>query len=247
MDAGGTLRRRRRARLEPEDVWTDRMDAAKWGDWIPRKVLEDEVYETIYVGGEIRGGGRELTDQMAAAVGMTAAEFYDLTAPLRVPGGNEPDARIEALDVDHVDAAVLYPSMALFFGPNDPIPALHDLDFVTDCIRAYNDWIADFCAAHPKRLFGVAGAPLQDVDRAVAETRRACGELGLRGRVRPSVGVRRRAPAQPLRVRPVLGRVPGAGRAGRVPPRRARRHPRRVREVPARRWSRRTRRSPTWR
>jgi predicted TIM-barrel fold metal-dependent hydrolase len=190
--------------FEPEDVWTDRMDAAKWGDWIPRKVLEDDVYETIYVGGEIRGGGRELTDEMAAAVGMTAAEFYDLTAPLRVPGGAEPDARIEALDVDHVDAAVLYPSMALFFGPSDPIPALHDLDFVTDCIRAYNEWIADFCAAHPKRLFGVAGAPLQDVDRAVAETRRACGELGLRG-VRATVG-----DVDELRsttgVRPVLGR-----------------------------------------
>src|SRR5215510_12463995 len=134
--------------FEPEDVWTDRMDAAKWGDWIPRKVLEDDVYETIYVGGEVRGGGRELTDEMAAAVGMTAAEFYDVTAPLRVPGGAEPDARIEALDVDH------------------------------------------FCAAHPTRLFGVAGAPLQDVDRAVAEAQRACGELGLRAVfVRPSAYV----------------------------------------------------------
>jgi predicted TIM-barrel fold metal-dependent hydrolase len=107
-----------------------------------------------------------------------------------VPGGCEPNARVDALDVDHVDAAVLYPSMALFYGPNDPIPALHDIDFVTDCIRAYNEWIADFCAAHPKRLFGVAGAPLQDVDGAVAETRRACGELGLRGVfVRPSAYV----------------------------------------------------------
>ena len=46
--------------FEPDDCWTDRMDAAKWGDWIPRKVVEDEVYETIYVGGEVRGGGREL-------------------------------------------------------------------------------------------------------------------------------------------------------------------------------------------
>ena len=154
--------------FEPDDVWTDRMDAAKWGDWIPRKVLEDEVYETIWVGGEIRGGGRELTDQMAAAVGMTAAEFYELTAPLRVPGGSEPNARIDALDLDHVDAAVLYPSMALFYGPNDPIPALHDLDFVTDCIRAYNDWVAEYCSAYPQRLFAMAGVPLQDVDRAIA-------------------------------------------------------------------------------
>ena len=56
----------------------------------------------------------------------------------------------------------------MFFGPSDPIPALHDVEFVTDCQRAYNEWIADFCAAHPHRLFGVAGVPLQDVDRAIA-------------------------------------------------------------------------------
>src|SRR4029079_10947636 len=118
-----------------------------------------EVYETIWVGGEIRGGGRELTDQMAAAVGMTAAEFYELTAPLRVPGGSEPDARIDALDVDHAAAAVLYPSMALFYGPNDPIPALHDLDFVTDCLRAYNERIADFCYEYTKLLFSIARQP----------------------------------------------------------------------------------------
>ena len=73
--------------MEPEDCWTDRMDAERWGDWIPRKVTEDECYETIWTGGVVRGGGRELQDQMAAAVGMTAKEFYDLLQSLRVPGG----------------------------------------------------------------------------------------------------------------------------------------------------------------
>jgi len=116
---------------------------------------------------------------MAAAVGLSPQELYDLMAQLRVPGGHDPDARIEALDADGIDAAVIYPSQAMFFGPCDPIPALHDIDFVTDCQRAYNDWIADFCAAHPTRLFGVAGVPLQDVDRAIAEAQRACGDRGL--------------------------------------------------------------------
>ena len=32
--------------MEPDDLWTDRMDHDRWGDWIPRKVVEDEVYET---------------------------------------------------------------------------------------------------------------------------------------------------------------------------------------------------------
>ncbi|HZP31301.1 MAG TPA: amidohydrolase family protein, partial [Acidimicrobiia bacterium] len=135
----------------------------------------------------VRGGGRELQYQMAAAVGMTPKEFYDLLASLRRPGGYDPDARVVDMDADGIDAAVLYPSQAMFFGPVDPIPALHDIDFVTDCIRAYNDWIAAYCAAHPTRLFGVAGVPLQDVDRAVAEARRAVDDLGLKAIfVRPS-------------------------------------------------------------
>ncbi len=176
--------------MEPPDLWTQRMDHARWGDWIPRKVVEDEVYEIVYTGGVIRGGGRELVDAMAAAVGMTPKEFHDLTESLRRPGGEDPHARIVDMDADGIDAAVLYPSQALFFGPNDPIKALHDIEFVTDCIRAYNDWVAEYCSAYPKRLFGIAGVPLQDVARAVDEAQRAVGDLGLRGVfVRPSAYV----------------------------------------------------------
>jgi len=176
--------------MEPDDLWTSRMDAARWGDWIPSKVLEDDVYEITYTGGVARGGGRELQDKMAAAVGMTAKEFYDLLESLRVPGGYDPHARISDMDSIGIDAAVLYPSQAMFFGPVDPIPALHDHEFVADCIRAYNDWIAEYCSAYPKRLFGMAGVPLQDVDRAIAEAQRAVGELGLRGIfIRPSAYV----------------------------------------------------------
>lgn len=176
--------------MEPEDLWTERMDHARWGDWIPRKVVEDEVYEIVYTGGVERGGGRELQDAMARAVGMTAREFFDLLQSLRVPGGHDPHARIADMDAEGIDAAVIYPSQAMFYGPCDPIEALHDIDFVHDCIRAYNDWIADYCFAYPKRLFAMAAVPLQDVDRAIAEAQRAVGELGLRGVfIRPSAYV----------------------------------------------------------
>jgi predicted TIM-barrel fold metal-dependent hydrolase len=177
--------------MEPgESLWVERMDHDKWGDWIPRTVYEDGGYETVYAGGEVRAGGRELQDEMAAAVGMTVAEVAAMLDQLRVPGGYDPDARVAALDVDGVDAAVLYPSQAMFFGPVDPIPAFQNVDFVTDCIRAYNDWISDFCAAHPKRLFAVGGVPLQDPAVAVAEAERAVNTLGLRGIfIRPSAYV----------------------------------------------------------
>ncbi|MBA2325177.1 MAG: amidohydrolase [Actinobacteria bacterium] len=176
--------------FEPADLWVERMDHARWGDWIPRKVVEDEVYETTYTGGVIRSGGRELQDAMSAAVGMTPKEFHDMLESLRVAGGHDPHARVADMDRDGIDVAVLYPSMAMFFGPNDLIEALHDIEFVTDCQRAYNDWVAEYCSASPERLFAMAAVPLQDVDRAVSEARRAVGDLGLQGVfIRPSAYV----------------------------------------------------------
>jgi predicted TIM-barrel fold metal-dependent hydrolase len=176
--------------MEPDDLWTARMDASRWGDWIPRKLVEDEVYEITYTGGVVRAGGRELQDRIAGAAGLTPREFFELLESLRTPGGHDPAARLADMDRDGIDAAVLYPSQAMFFGPLDPIPALHDVAFVTDCIRAYNDWVAEYCSAAPKRLFAMAAVPLQDVQRAVVELQRAVNELGLRGAfIRPSAYV----------------------------------------------------------
>jgi uncharacterized protein len=176
--------------FEPDDLWTSRMDARRWGDWIPHKELHDGCYEITYTGGVVRSGGRELQDRMAAAVGLSPQEFHDLTISLRRPGGNEPVARLVDMDADGIDVSVLYPSMAMFFGPCDPIPALRDIEFVADCIRAYNEWIAEFCSAAPERLFGVAAVPLQDPERAVHELERAVEQLGLCGAfIRPSAYV----------------------------------------------------------
>src|SRR5439155_5387522 len=90
-------------------------------------------------------------------------------------GGHEPKARLDDMGADGIDAVVLYPSLAMFFGPCDEIPALRDTAFVADCQRAYNDWLADFCAFEPTRLFGAAAAPLQDVARACVEADHAIG------------------------------------------------------------------------
>jgi predicted TIM-barrel fold metal-dependent hydrolase len=74
----------------------------------------------------------------------------------------------------------------MFFGPNDPIPGLRNPEFVHDCQRAYNDWLAEYCQAAPTRLYGMGAVPLQDLDRALSETERVV-ELGLQGVfIRPS-------------------------------------------------------------
>jgi uncharacterized protein len=186
--------------VEPPDLWEARMDADRWGDWIPHVDLEDG---TIYVGGEVRGGGPASLERVSALSGIplshVEAGFEQTTASLARPGGFDPAARLEDMDRDGLDAVVIYPTAGLFFGPLDPIAAIRDVEFVLACQRAYNDWLAEFCGAAPDRLFGIAAVPLQDVDLAVGEARRAVDELGLKGVfIRPS---------------PYLGELPLSDRA----------------------------------
>jgi len=88
-------------------------------------------------------------------------------------GAWDPQARIRDMDSEGIDVAVLYPTYALGF--------IRDAELQGAVYHAYNDWLADYCKAYPKRLFGVAAVALQDVDGAVRELRRCVKELGFVG------------------------------------------------------------------
>jgi predicted TIM-barrel fold metal-dependent hydrolase len=59
--------------------------------------------------------------------------------------------------------------------------AVEDPGLAAAMCRAYNRWLADYCAPYPERLFGVAMLPMQSVDLAVDEMRHARETLGMRG------------------------------------------------------------------
>jgi predicted TIM-barrel fold metal-dependent hydrolase len=174
--------------MEPPDLWSARMDAKKWGDWIPQVDAEG----TFTIGGVARIGGPGIHEEVARINGVTVEELFASYARTKsstdMSGGHDPQARLKAMDADGLDVAVVYPTKALQFGPCDPIPAIRDNpEFVADCLRAYNDWAAEYCAASPERLFGIAAVPLQSIEAAVAETERAVNTLGLKGvAIRPS-------------------------------------------------------------
>ncbi len=166
--------------VEPPKLWTERMDAERWGDLIPHWEREEGTFDAFVVGGVVRSGGKEGVDAVLEATGSTMEELAAANANLRLRGGSDPDARIVDMDGDGIDAAVLYPSHAMFWGPVDPIPALADVEFVLACQQAYNDWIVDYCAGHPGRLYGVGCVPLQDIDLALGEAQRI-HDAGLKG------------------------------------------------------------------
>ena len=83
----------------------------------------------------------------------------------------DPVSQLEAMDTEGIDVAVLFPTRGLYALATDDL----EPDLAAAIARAYNDWLADFCAPAPSRLIGAAMVAPHHVDAAVAETRRMAG------------------------------------------------------------------------
>jgi len=113
-------------------------------------------------------------ERLPAAMRERAPRYAEVNASQAHPGGNDPRARVSEMAVDGVEAEILYPTLAMDqFGIADA--ALQEA-----CFRVYNDWLIEYCAASPDRLFGIGCISLYDIDRALRELER-CKNAGLRG------------------------------------------------------------------
>jgi predicted TIM-barrel fold metal-dependent hydrolase len=88
-------------------------------------------------------------------------------------GAIDPRLRLEDMDVEGIDVAVLYGAISLAFAT-----AISEQELAVACCRAYNDWLADYCQADPARLKGTPALPLTWMADAIAEAERAVRELG---------------------------------------------------------------------
>jgi uncharacterized protein len=96
-------------------------------------------------------------------------------------GGRDPRERLEVLDSEGIDVAVLFPSLALMFG------LYEDGETAAALCAAANDWVADYCGADRRRLVGVATLPQQEPALAVAELERCVEEHDfVAGMIRPN-------------------------------------------------------------
>jgi len=160
--------------VEPELAWAALPEAHR-----PRIEADAAGYEHVLVGD---------TEILAVPLGTLArpGSTFDDPAAFRPladaqPGGTDPRARLADMDAEGIDQAVLYPTIGLYFSVVDEQAAAVAL------AAAYNDWLAGYCAADTRRLFGAAMLPLQDPDAAARELRRAVTELGfVAGFVRPN-------------------------------------------------------------
>jgi uncharacterized protein len=92
-------------------------------------------------------------------------------------GAGDAQQRLDELDIDGVDAEVLFPAVA---GQRtlDRLPA----EAYVAVIRGYNDWLSqEFTSVNPDRLFGLGMIPPTSVDDAVDELQRVSKLPGIRG------------------------------------------------------------------
>jgi predicted TIM-barrel fold metal-dependent hydrolase len=159
--------------LEPPDLWTSRVPR-KFQDRAPHMVRLDRGDAWIIEGAvdpinfglnQCGGLGPEQRDPWI--------RWEDVRPEVR-----DPEARLRALDQDGVAAEILYPTPRLgnSLWWNDADPELH-----LCLIRAYNDWLSEFCAHAPDRYIGLALLPNVGTAAAIAEFRRARQLPGIGG------------------------------------------------------------------
>ena len=132
-----------------------------WADYLPANMREhapqlEHGEDCDYI---VFEGNRRKLNLISAQGGREGKDFkmHGRAADAR-SGGWMPKARLEDMDEDGIDTAVLFGGGPLGTANNDLFIA---------SFEAYNRWLADFCAYAPKRFVGVGYVPMQDVDVAI--------------------------------------------------------------------------------
>src|SRR5262249_28618592 len=136
---------------EPVDLWW-RTIGNRFGERTPR-------YVDAYKG---KPGNYFFTGRYYSKVGVNHKPEHERTAAEDLCSRRDsvPPNRPEFQRRAGVRAEILYPSLMA------QIVAIEDQAVAQACAVVYNDWIAEFCAADPRRLVGVGVAPIHDPDWA---------------------------------------------------------------------------------
>ncbi len=160
--------------IEPADLWTSRV-SSRWGDLVPHVRFHERRQEDYwYIG-----------DQKLYGVGAFAQARWPEYPPLhprRLADAFLPavdaKARLDYMDDVGVHYQVLYPNILGFHSHVflNNMPA----ELATECVRAYNDWLVEWCSADRRRLIPMMMLPFWDIEASVGEMVRAYG-LGHKG------------------------------------------------------------------
>jgi predicted TIM-barrel fold metal-dependent hydrolase len=151
---------------EPSDVWTARVSTQKWGDAVPH-------VKNV--------GGRDvwfIRDQGVGSPGFTTMAGFNGSVPEAPEGYHDIPAssydaaeRLKHMDAEGIFAQVLYPNVGGF--GSGGFLKLGEPELMLECVRAYNDFLVEWCSEDANRLIPVAAMPFWDVNECVKEVERA--------------------------------------------------------------------------
>lgn len=154
--------------MDPPDLWTSQ-SPAKYRDQVPRMERFEQGDAWVFP-----GRATPSPFNWGACAGR-APDQQGLWCRLEDihPGCYGAKARVEALDLDGVDAELLFPNGL------DWVVDSTDREFHLSMTRIYNDHLSGFCAYAPDRFGGAALVPAIGVDDAVAEVERLATMPGI--------------------------------------------------------------------
>ena len=185
-----------RTKLKIVDADGHYMEPADMRPWVEGKYKDVAPHRVVDEDGNLQWGGRDWwTEGMPKAgnvvfrrseearKGLVVGnrDAVDPMNPRQSPSNhdempvqvNDPVARLQMMDEEQFDAAVLYPSMALSWYPD---PELH-----LAVNRGLNNWLADWCSADTGRLMGATNViAIHDVEAAIDEVKRCYHEHNFR-------------------------------------------------------------------
>ena len=157
--------------IEPVDLFKTRL---------PARLRDRALWEEEFTLDEpmVEGGHTEFKKLHTIGFdGWTISKYRQFGGP--TPDG-EPEHILRDMDLDGVDAAVMFPNLSLFVLFTDD----HELSMAH--ARVYNDYIAERYLRHRDRMRPTAAIPLTHVPDAVAEIERAA-RLGLGAILLPEI------------------------------------------------------------
>ena len=154
----------------PNDM-KDRMPFVEDGpdgpQWVTKKGANFGLLNGLGPGGAKLVPGQNKRVDIMATTGM----FDDGKKGIQRP--SDPHLRLKEMEMDGVDAEVIYGILGSASRMKDPEAAIV-------MFRVYNDWLKGFCSHYPDRQIGLACLPYGDIDAAVEEIYR-CAKMGLKG------------------------------------------------------------------
>jgi predicted TIM-barrel fold metal-dependent hydrolase len=161
---------------DPDAIWNDYVEP-EYRELVRQTYWKDERQTILNGRTPVIGGagydfpgynpiclaGPQMTKQIARklqVIGLTPEQKQYVEHR----GAYDPTARLHEMDLMGIDQVMIIPTMMVA-----NFPFVENADGAYAFTRAYNNWVRDYCAAAPDRLFPAGWLPLQSIDYTCRE------------------------------------------------------------------------------